>query len=51
MTTEERLADLRSFPTDSARFVEAVAGSEFPGVLVPVKHGGFTLDKRCGGCV
>jgi hypothetical protein len=36
MTTEEPLAGLRSSPTDLARFVEAVASSEFPSVLVPI---------------
>jgi hypothetical protein len=36
MTTEELLAELRSSPTDLARFVEAVAGSELPYMVVPV---------------
>jgi hypothetical protein len=36
MTTAELLAELRSSPTDLARFVEAVAGSELPYMLVPV---------------
>jgi hypothetical protein len=36
MTTEELLAELRSSPTDLARFVEAAASSERPYVLVPI---------------
>jgi hypothetical protein len=36
MTTEELLAELRSSPTDLARFVEAVADRELPYMLVPV---------------
>ena len=36
MTTEELLAELRSSPTDLARFVEAVASDDLPYMLVPV---------------
>jgi len=36
MTTEELLAELRSSPTDLARFVEVAASSERPYVLVPI---------------
>ena len=36
MTTEELLAELRSSPTDLARFVEAAASSERPYVLVSI---------------
>ncbi len=36
MTTQDLLAELRSSPTDLARFVEAAASSELPYVLVPV---------------
>ncbi len=36
MNTQDLLAELRSSPTDLARFVEAAIGSELPYVLVPV---------------
>ena len=36
MTCEELPTELRSSPTDLARFVEAVAGRELPYMLVPV---------------
>jgi hypothetical protein len=55
MTTEELLAELRSSPTDLARFVEAAASSERPYVLVPIAalKGWQERDPgawRRGGC-